>query len=92
MSDAPRYVGDWSGFWDGGEALPLFLNIEWLEVLPRNGKHRGRLIADEVLDETDAFIALLKRINIPDEEKNGRVVIYGYKKAKMDLGTGRQSI
>jgi hypothetical protein len=77
-TDAPHYVGDWSCYWE--EGLPPFFNIEWMEVLPRYGKYRGRLVADEILDETDEFIALLTRIGISYEKKNGCIVIYGYQK------------
>jgi hypothetical protein len=77
-TDAPHYLGDWSSYWD--EGLPPFFNIERVDVLPRYGKHRGRLVADEILDETAEFIAILERIGIPYEEKNGIVVIYGYRK------------
>jgi hypothetical protein len=76
MEDAPRYIGDWSSYWD--EGLPPFFDIEWLKVLPRYGKYRGRLVADEILDETEEFIALLLRIGIQFKEKNGRFTIYGY--------------
>lgn len=77
LEDAPHYVGDWSSFWE--EGLPLFFDIEWLKVRPRKGIYRGRLVADEVLDETEEFIAILEKYSIPYENKNGTITIYGYK-------------
>lgn len=39
---------------------------------------QGRLIADEIIDETEEFISILKKYNIPYEEDNGCFIIYGY--------------
>ena len=75
--DAPRYVGDWSSFWE--EGLPPFFNIEWIRVRPRHGIPRGRLVADEVLDETEEFLAILAKLSIPYNNEDGIVMIYGYK-------------
>ena len=77
LEDAPRYVGDWSSFWE--EGLPLFFDIEWLKVRPRKGICRGRLIADEILDETEEFIAILEKYSIPYENENRTITIYGYR-------------
>jgi hypothetical protein len=77
LEDAPRYVGDWSNFWE--EGLPLFFDIEWLKVRPRHGIYCGRLVADEILDETEKFVAILNKYSIPYESENGTITIYGYK-------------
>ena len=77
LEDAPRYVGDWSNFWE--EGLPPFFTIEWMKVRPRYGKYRGRLVADEIFDETEEFIAILEKYSIPYENENGTITIYGYK-------------
>jgi hypothetical protein len=77
LEDAPWYLGDWSSFWD--EGLPLFFDIDWLKVRPRNGKYRGRLVAPKILDETEEFIAILEKYSILYENENGTITIYGYK-------------
>jgi hypothetical protein len=69
--------GNWSSFWE--EGLAPFFVIEWLKVKPRYAKYRGRLVADEIFDETEEFVALLKKLSIPYEEENGLFMIYGYK-------------
>lgn len=75
--DAPRWLGDWSDYWE--EGLPPFFDIEWMKVRPRHGQYRGRLIADEIMDETDEFIAILERFAIPYDNDNGTITIYGYR-------------
>jgi hypothetical protein len=77
LLDAPTYIGDWSSFWE--EGLPEFFTIEWMRVRPRHGKHRGRLVDPEILDETREFEAILKRLHIPHEEQDGTFTIYGYR-------------
>ena len=77
LEDAPRWLGDWSSFWE--EGLPPFFDIEWIKVRPRRGVYQGRLIADKVTDETDAFIEILAQYSIPYENENGTITIYGYK-------------
>lgn len=77
LSYAPQYIGDWSSYWN--EGLPPFFNIEWIKVCPRYGKFRGRIINDEILDETEEFITILKKYNIPYEKDKENFIIYGYK-------------
>ena len=77
ISDAPWYHGDWSNYWE--EGMPPFFNIEWIKVRPRYSEKRGRLIDDKIWDETEEFVAILKKYHIPYEEENGTFVIYGYK-------------
>lgn len=69
------YIGDWND-----EVLFPFFNIEWIKVRPRYVKHRGQLIDDEIIDETDLFIEILEKYSIHYEEENGTFIIYGYKK------------
>lgn len=68
------YLGDWSV-----DSWPLFFSIEWICVRPRYTKYRGRLVEDEVIDETQEFISILQRYSIPFEEDKGVIMIYGYK-------------
>lgn len=69
-------VVDYWGAW--GELEPFFA-IEWLRVLPRYRKPMGRLGADEWVDCTEAFRALLIRLRIPHREDDaGSFWIYGY--------------
>jgi hypothetical protein len=77
FSCIPAYIGDWSSYWE--EGAPAFLNIEWMKVWPVRGIYRGRLIPDEVQDETAEFAAVLLKLAIPYEEENGIFTIYGYK-------------
>ena len=80
LVDAPRYLGDWSSFWQ--EGLPPFINIEWIRVRPRHGKYRGRLVPDEILDETEEFLSIMDKLSIPyeeDSEDSGTFIIYGYR-------------
>ncbi|MCM1416745.1 MAG: hypothetical protein NC430_12585, partial [bacterium] len=53
--------------------------IEWIKVRPRILKHRGKLIAPELIDESTEFEAILKKYNIPYEKQNDIFCIYGYK-------------
>ena len=59
-------------------ATPYFA-VEWVKVRPRILLQQGRLIPDKVTDETELFIEGLKRYNIPYEEVNGTIIIYGYR-------------
>ena len=79
------YIGSWGFQFPGylGEdifATP-FYEIEWIKVRPRYKKHRGRLIPDSIVDETEAFRAVLEQYDIPYEEENGAFLIHGYQGA-----------
>lgn len=66
------YLGAW-------EELQPFFDIEWLRVVPRYRKHRGRLVADEIVDCTDAFRGMLQRLRLPFREDEARTFwIFGY--------------
>lgn len=69
------YWGDWS---DEALLWGEYYAIEWLKVRPRHRKHRGQLVPDEIIDETEEFIAILKEHNIYFEEQDGTFIIYGY--------------
>lgn len=70
--EAVDYLGAWS-------ELEPFFAIEWLRVLPRNRKPLGRLVADDRVDCTEAFRALLNRLRVPHgEDAAGSFWIYGY--------------
>lgn len=71
------YWGDWSD-----EVLTPFYAVEWICVRPRYTRHRGMLINDELIDETQEFISVLQKASIPYEEENGAYYIYGYKSNK----------
>jgi hypothetical protein len=68
------YLGDWSD-----EALLPFFSIEWVKIRPRYIKSRGRLVKGEMTDETEKFIAILNKYNLPYEIQGRTYVIYGYK-------------
>ena len=66
-------------YWGGWSELEPFFAIEWMRVLPRYRKSAGRLVADEWVDGTDAFRALLTRLHIPFRaDEAGTFWIYGY--------------
>ena len=76
------YSGDWGmdlGDYLGGDiyATPFYA-IEWIKIRPRILEHQGRLIESKVIDETEEFLAILKKYNIPYNEQNGTYIIYGY--------------
>ena len=76
------YSGDWGMHLDdylGGDiyATPFYA-IEWIKIRPRILERQGRLIESKVIDETEEFIAILKKYNIPYDEQNGTYIIYGY--------------
>lgn len=81
-----RYLGSWgfdlSGYLGEDIYATPFYEIEWIKVRPRVKKHRGRLIADSIVDETKAFRAILEQYNIPYEEENGAFLIRGYQGAE----------
>ncbi|WP_103070099.1 DUF6678 family protein [Aquimarina sediminis] len=73
----PAFFGNWSSYWE--EGLPIFFTIEWLEIRPKHQKYQGRLVSPKIVDETEELIQLLNNLNIPFEQNNGSVIIYGYK-------------
>ncbi|MBQ6797486.1 MAG: hypothetical protein IJP10_05660 [Clostridia bacterium] len=77
------HTGDWGLYLEnylGGDiyATPFYA-VEWIKIRPRLLKHQGRLVESKVIDETDEFLEMLKKFNIPFEEQNGTYIIYGYK-------------
>lgn len=69
---AAPFPGDW-------RELEPFFEIEWLRVIPRYSRHVAMLLADEVVDCTDAFRDLLVRLGVPFREDEARTFwIYGY--------------
>ena len=77
------HVGDWGLYLDnyiGGDiyATPFYA-VEWIKVRPRILKHQGRLIQSKVIDETEEFLSILEKYNIPYEEQDGAYCIYGYR-------------
>ena len=78
-----QHNGDWGLYLDnylGGDmyATPFYA-VEWIKVRPKYTEHRGRLVPDKIIDATEEFLAILKKYNIPYEEENGTIIIYGYK-------------
>ena len=76
-------TGDWGIYLEnylGGDiyATPFYA-VEWVKIRPRLLKHQGRLIESKVIDETDEFLKMLKKFNIPFEEQNGTYIISGYR-------------
>ena len=77
---------DWGLYLDnylGGDiyAVPFYA-VEWIKIRPRLLKHQGRLINPKVIDETEDFLAVLKKYSIPYNELNGTYIIYGYHRTK----------
>lgn len=72
-SDDVDHWGDWSA-----ESLEPVLSIEWIRVIPRYLKHRGMLIDPEIIDCTDQFRDLVKRLHLPWREDERGIWIYGY--------------
>lgn len=74
---------DWGIYLDnylGGDiyATPFYA-VKWIKIRPRLLKHQGQLIESIVMDETDEFLGILRKYNIPFEEQNGTYIIYGYR-------------
>lgn len=80
LNEVPNWLGDWSNYYH--EGMPPLFMIEWLKVRPQLSQHRGRLIADAIIDETTTFRAILERLRIPYDEEDNIFTIYGYKQAK----------
>ncbi len=83
------YPGAWGLYLDnylGGDmyATPFF-EVEWIKVRPRMLERQGELMDDKVIDETEEFLEVLRRYNIPFEEKDGVFTIYGYVKSGYSL-------
>lgn len=72
FEDDVWYLGDWD------EGILPFYSVEWIRVRPRYVKDRGALIDPEVIDITDDFLDLLKKISIPYRLDHDSVYIYGY--------------
>ena len=72
-SDDIDHWGDWSA-----ESLEPVLAIEWIRVIPRYLKRRGMLIDPEIIDCTDQFRDLVKRLRLPWREDERGIWIYGY--------------
>ena len=64
----------------GGDiyAVPFYA-VEWIKIRPRLLEHQGRLIESKVIDETEAFLAILTKYSIPYEEQDGTYIVYGYR-------------
>lgn len=73
------FNGDWYDGFAYSESFKGNFSIEWIKVRPRMLKHRGRLIAPEVIDESAEFEDVLRKYNIPYEKQNDVYCIYGYK-------------
>ena len=76
LADPEALAGGWGGWSELGDAAWA---VEWLRVVPRHRRPRGRLVADEVIDCADAFRGVLERLHIPYREDGARTFwIYGY--------------
>ncbi|HYC75653.1 DUF6678 family protein [Brevundimonas sp.] len=72
-SDDVDHWGDWSA-----ESLEPVLSIEWMRIVPRYLKHRGMLVAPEIIDCTTQLRDLVKRLRLPWREDERGIWIYGY--------------
>lgn len=71
------YHGDWTVYYK--EGLPPFELIEWLKVRAKCVRYQGQLLPNHLDDETDAFRAILLRLNLFFEEEADIFTIYGYR-------------
>ena len=69
-------IGDWSH----GHFCPMF-DIEWVKIRKLRSVFRGRLIAREVVDNSEGIRAILERFAIPYVEGEFCFTVYGYLKA-----------
>ena len=53
--------------------------IEWLKILPRYTRAKGALLPPEIISGEEELEAVLKKYNIPYEERDGIYCVYGYK-------------
>ncbi len=59
----PHYLGNWQPYYM--EAMPIFLDIEYVFVQPRLAKYQGKLVDDLIIDISEQFNAVLIELNIP---------------------------
>jgi hypothetical protein len=78
-----NYLGDWSD-----ECLVPFYEIEWIQIRPRYLRHRGRLLAAEVLSVESELLAILHRYDVPYRHDKGSIWIFGYSASTGDLQRG----
>ena len=72
FEDDVPYHGDW------GSALRPYHSIEWLRVRPRYQKPQGQLVAPEIVDESERFLAIVRALRLPHRVESDCVWIYGY--------------
>lgn len=75
--------GDWGLYLDnylGGDiyAVPYYA-VEWIKIRPRILEHQGRLVESKVIDESEEFLVMLKKYNIPYVVQGEVYIIYGYR-------------
>ena len=69
---AAPFFGDWCD-------LEPFFEIEWVRVVPRHSRHVAMLLPEEVIDCSDAFRDILKRLRVPFHEDEAKTFwIYSY--------------
>ena len=69
-------IGDW-----GYEHFYPMFDIEWVKIRKLRSVFRGRLIAREVVDNSEGIRAILERFAIPYVEGEFCFTVYGYLKA-----------
>ena len=69
-------IGDW-----GHEHFYPMFDIEWVKIRKLRSVFRGRLIAREVVDNSEGIRAILERFAIPYVEGEFCFTVYGYLKA-----------
>ena len=77
MNGIPSYLGNWQPFYK--EAMPMFINIEYLLVKPLLAKFQGHLIKDLILDESTVFRAILTDLKLNFDEVGSCFKVFGYK-------------
>ncbi len=66
------YHGDWH------EGLSALYDVEWIRIRPRYLRHRGQLVAPEVVSCAAELRAVLVRLNIPYHDDGDVITVYGY--------------
>ena len=75
-----HHTGDWHYVYAiDGEAFNGAYAVEWIKIVPKLIKPKGRLIPPDITDASAELIDILKKHSIPYEEKDGEYIIYGYK-------------
>jgi hypothetical protein len=71
------YWGEWNDNWIHG-IRPYYKEVEWIRFRPRYVNHRVIIIEPEIINFTEEFVSMLKKIRIPFVREDDTICIYGY--------------